>query len=186
MTALPWERRSYARTGRATAGSAFHPEYAGHPPADAKRDSRSWRIAIEHTNGPVALVLTRQNLPVLDLQKISAAPTGVRSGGMCLPCIWRCASRYHYDCTGSEFNWRWRPVKNWRHKASGLACQLAQLESYSSPSLLNIERRSFHWKYPCWLSKRAFPWAGGHTLVWHRHDRSGSLWRLGSGRSCHA
>ena len=30
-------------------------------PADANETAAAWRIAIEHTNGPVALVLTRQN-----------------------------------------------------------------------------------------------------------------------------
>jgi transketolase len=53
-------------------------------PADANETAAAWRIAIEHTNGPVALVLTRQNLPVLDLQKYPQLPTGVRSGGYVL------------------------------------------------------------------------------------------------------
>jgi transketolase len=35
-------------------------------PADATETSIAWRTAIEHTDRPTALVLTRQNLPVLD------------------------------------------------------------------------------------------------------------------------
>jgi transketolase len=53
-------------------------------PADANGTAAAWRIAIEHTNGPVAMVLTRQNLPVLDLQKYPQLPLGVRSGGYVL------------------------------------------------------------------------------------------------------
>ncbi len=53
-------------------------------PADSNETATAWRIAIEHTDGPVALVLTRQNLPILDLQKYPQLPLGVRSGGYVL------------------------------------------------------------------------------------------------------
>ena len=42
-------------------------------PADANETAQAWKIAIEHTNGPVALVLTRQNLPVIDQEKFTKA-----------------------------------------------------------------------------------------------------------------
>jgi transketolase len=35
-------------------------------PADANETSGAWRVALEHDDGPVALLLSRQNLPVLD------------------------------------------------------------------------------------------------------------------------
>jgi transketolase len=53
-------------------------------PADANETATAWRIAIEHKDGPVALVLSRQNLPILDLQKYSQLPLGVRAGGYVL------------------------------------------------------------------------------------------------------
>ncbi len=53
-------------------------------PADANETAAAWRIAIEHTTGPVALVLTRQNLPILDLKKYPQISLGVRSGGYVL------------------------------------------------------------------------------------------------------
>lgn len=37
-------------------------------PADANETAQAWRVAIEHKNGPVAIVLTRQNIPILDYQ----------------------------------------------------------------------------------------------------------------------
>jgi transketolase len=38
-------------------------------PADANETVEAWRLAINHTNGPVGLVLTRQKLPVLAPEK---------------------------------------------------------------------------------------------------------------------
>ncbi len=51
-------------------------------PADANETTEAWRAALEHT-GPVALVLTRQKLPVLDPQR-SAIRDGVRRGAYVL------------------------------------------------------------------------------------------------------
>jgi transketolase len=42
-------------------------------PADANETAQAWRFAIEHTGGPVALALTRQNLPTLDRDKYAPA-----------------------------------------------------------------------------------------------------------------
>lgn len=35
-------------------------------PADANETVAAWRVALEHTGGPVALILTRQEIPVID------------------------------------------------------------------------------------------------------------------------
>ncbi len=42
-------------------------------PADANETVAAWRVAIEHQDGPVCLVLTRQKLPILDRTKFSSA-----------------------------------------------------------------------------------------------------------------
>ncbi len=42
-------------------------------PADATETAKAWRVALEHLNGPVALALTRQKLPVLDRTKYPSA-----------------------------------------------------------------------------------------------------------------
>lgn len=42
-------------------------------PADANETAQAWRVAIEHKGGPVALVLSRQDLPILDQQKYGKA-----------------------------------------------------------------------------------------------------------------
>lgn len=42
-------------------------------PADANETVAAWRAALEHSGGPVALVLTRQELPVIDQEKYTLA-----------------------------------------------------------------------------------------------------------------
>ncbi len=42
-------------------------------PADANETAQAWRVALEHTDGPVALVLTRQGIPVIDQEKYAKA-----------------------------------------------------------------------------------------------------------------
>jgi transketolase len=52
-------------------------------PADATETVEAWRIALQHTGGPVGLVLTRQKLPVLD-RKTLAPAAGVARGAYVL------------------------------------------------------------------------------------------------------
>ncbi len=42
-------------------------------PADANETAHAWRVAIEYTGGPVAIVLTRQGIPVIDQEKYTKA-----------------------------------------------------------------------------------------------------------------
>lgn len=42
-------------------------------PADANETAQAWRVAIEHTDGPVAIVLTRQGIPIIDQKKYAKA-----------------------------------------------------------------------------------------------------------------
>jgi transketolase len=51
-------------------------------PADATETAEAWRVALEH-RGPTALVLSRQNLPVLDRGKLASA-SGVKRGAYIL------------------------------------------------------------------------------------------------------
>ncbi len=49
-------------------------------PGDANEVAQAWRLAVEQTDRPTALVLTRQNLPTLDREKFASAE-GVARGG---------------------------------------------------------------------------------------------------------
>jgi transketolase len=48
-------------------------------PCDANETAEAWRMALENRKGPTALVLSRQNLPILNRQKLSPAE-GLRRG----------------------------------------------------------------------------------------------------------
>ncbi|HEY2672404.1 MAG TPA: transketolase [Rugosimonospora sp.] len=52
-------------------------------PGDANETAWAWRLALEHTDRPTALALTRQNLPTLDRTKLAGAD-GVAHGGYIL------------------------------------------------------------------------------------------------------
>ncbi|HTB24948.1 MAG TPA: transketolase C-terminal domain-containing protein, partial [Puia sp.] len=52
-------------------------------PADANETAQAWRVALEHSGGPVALILTRQGLPIIDQEKYAKA-TGLEKGAYIL------------------------------------------------------------------------------------------------------
>ena len=52
-------------------------------PCDAAETVESWRFAVESKTGPVALVLTRQSLPILDRTRLASAQ-GLHCGGYIL------------------------------------------------------------------------------------------------------
>lgn len=52
-------------------------------PADATETAEAWKMALRRRHGPTALVLSRQNLPVLD-RSILASASGVQRGGYVL------------------------------------------------------------------------------------------------------
>jgi transketolase len=52
-------------------------------PADAAETVQAWRVGLERENGPVALLLSRQNLPVFDRTEVGPAD-GLERGGYVL------------------------------------------------------------------------------------------------------
>lgn len=52
-------------------------------PGDANETAEAWRVAMQHRNGPVALILTRQNLPTVDRTTYASA-AGLARGGYVL------------------------------------------------------------------------------------------------------
>ncbi len=49
-------------------------------PADANEVAQGWRIALQRKNGPVALALTRQGLPILDRSMLGPAESVAKGG----------------------------------------------------------------------------------------------------------
>jgi len=69
-------------------------------PADATETVEAWKAAMERRNGPTALILSRQNLPILDRTKLAPA-SGLKRGGYTL---WEAKAPLHAILigTGSE------------------------------------------------------------------------------------
>lgn len=53
-------------------------------PADANETVQAWRVTLERRNGPVALILSRQKLPILDPTKYPSIKEGVSRGAYIL------------------------------------------------------------------------------------------------------
>ncbi len=96
-------------------------------PADANETRVAWEFAMEQTDRPTALVLTRQNLPTIDREKYAAAEE-VKKGGYVLadsdgqPQIILIA-------TGSEVNLCLRAYEEL--KAKGIAARVVSMPSTS-------------------------------------------------------
>ena len=52
-------------------------------PSDATETVEAWRVALQHTEGPVGIVLTRQKVPVLD-RTVLASASGLAQGAYIL------------------------------------------------------------------------------------------------------
>jgi transketolase len=70
-------------------------------PSDATETVEAWRVALRHTEGPVALVLTRQKLPVIDRTKFAPA-SGLAQGAYILADAGGSAADVILIATGSE------------------------------------------------------------------------------------
>ena len=70
-------------------------------PSDANETVLAWRLALERRDGPTALILTRQNLPVLDRTVLGAAE-GLLKGGYVLKDALGARPELILIATGSE------------------------------------------------------------------------------------
>jgi transketolase len=71
-------------------------------PADANETTIAWTLAIESKEHPTALILTRQKLPVLDMNKYPAIKTGAKQGGYVIADSNESAADIIIIATGSE------------------------------------------------------------------------------------
>ena len=70
-------------------------------PSDATETVEAWRVALQHTSGPVGLVLTRQKLPVLDRTVLRSA-SGLAQGAYVLTEASGCPPEVILIATDSE------------------------------------------------------------------------------------
>lgn len=131
-------------------------------PADANEVSQAWRAALNHKTGPVAIVLSRQNLPVFD-RKETAPAEGLLKGAYILS-----------DCkgtpdvilmaTGSEVQLILKAQKE-------LEAQNIKARVVSFPSWELFEEQTAEYKetvLPKSVRKRLSVEAGS-TIGWHKY-----------------
>ena len=70
-------------------------------PSDATETVEAWRVALQHKEGPVGIVLTRQKLPVLD-RTVLASASGLAQGAYILAEASRSSPDVILIATGSE------------------------------------------------------------------------------------
>jgi len=106
-------------------------------PADATETAEAWRIAVERKDGPTALVLSRQKLPVLDRAALAPA-SGTRQGGYIL---WEAAPKPEVIliATGSEVSIALEAGKLLKQE-NGVAARVVSLPSWE---LFEAQPRSY-------------------------------------------
>ncbi|MBF9254896.1 transketolase [Pontibacter sp. 172403-2] len=130
-------------------------------PADANETVQAWRVALEHADGPVALVLSRQELPVLDQEKYASA-SGLERGAYILSDA--ADPQLLLIGTGSEVSLVLAAQE--KLKAASIAARVI-----SMPSWELFEKQDAAYKekiFPGNLKKRLAVEAGS-TLGWHKY-----------------
>ena len=131
-------------------------------PADANETAQAWRVAIEHLNGPVVIVLTRQNLPVIDQAKFTKA-TELERGAYILA-----DTENEPDVilmgSGSEVNL----MMDAREK---LAAESIAARVVSMPSWELFEKQDAAYKEKVFpkQNKKRLAVEAGSTLGWHKY-----------------
>jgi transketolase len=131
-------------------------------PADANETAQAWRVAIEHKDGPVVLVFTRQGLPIIDQDKYGKA-TELEKGAYILSDSEK-TPQVILIATGSE-------VTLIMQAQAKLLEQGIQARVVSMPSWELFEKQSAAYKekvFPKTIRKRLAVEAGS-PLGWHKY-----------------
>jgi transketolase len=96
-------------------------------PADANETAEAWRMSIEHKDGPVAIILTRQNVPVIDRSKFNPA-IGLRRGAYILAHSAPDKPEIILIATGSEIHLALEAYEKFR--AEGIRARIVNMPSW--------------------------------------------------------
>ncbi|AYU55156.1 transketolase [Staphylococcus debuckii] len=131
-------------------------------PADGNETRVAWEVALETENTPTSLVLTRQNLPVLDVPK-DTVEEGVRKGAYV---VYESDTEPEYLllATGSEVSLAVEAAKSFAESGKGIRV-------VSMPNWHAFEQQSKEYKdeiLPPSITKRLAVEMGA-TLGWHKY-----------------
>jgi transketolase len=131
-------------------------------PADANETAQAWKWTIQHNEGPVALILSRQGLPVLDQEKYTPA-TELEKGAYILSEA-QGEPQIILIATGSEVSLILEAQLKLQEE--GIAARVVSMPSWE---LFEKQDQSYKEKvFPRNLKKRLSVEAGS-TLGWHKY-----------------
>jgi transketolase len=131
-------------------------------PADANETAQAWRVALEHSGGPVALILTRQGIPVIDQEKYTNA-SELEKGAYILSESEK-SLQIILIATGSEV--QLILAAQLKLKEQNIAARVVSMPSWE---LFEKQEDSYKEKvFPKALRKRLAVEAGS-TLGWHKY-----------------
>lgn len=132
-------------------------------PADANETAEAWRVAIERRDGPTAMILSRQDLPVLDRGRYAPA-SGLRQGGYILHEAKHAAPDLILIATGSEVSLALEAAQ--QLEVQGRATRVVSMPSWE---LFDQQPQSYRDQVlPPALGARLAIEAGA-TIGWHRY-----------------
>ena len=132
-------------------------------PGDANETAEAWRMALKITNGPTALVLTRQNLPTLDRSQMPPAENLAR-GAYVLAEVEDEHPKLVLMATGSEVSIALEVME--KLKAKGISSRVVSMPSWE---LFEQQPREYRaWVLPPEITTRVAIEAGS-TMGWHRY-----------------
>jgi transketolase len=131
-------------------------------PADATETQEAWKLALEKSDGPTALILTRQALPVLD-RKVLAPSEGVRRGGYVL---WETSDNPEaiLIATGSEVHIALEAARMLKEK--GISSRVVSLPSWE---IYEAQSEDYRRAVIPPGSKARVSIEAGSTLGWRRY-----------------
>jgi transketolase len=132
-------------------------------PADANEVTEAWKVAVEHQEGPVAIILTRQAVPVIDRGRFGPA-NGLRQGAYILADCAPEQPEIILIATGSEVHLALEVYE--KTLREGLRMRVV-----SMPSWELFERQPEEYRrqvFPPQVSLRVSIEAGA-TLGWHKY-----------------
>jgi len=132
-------------------------------PADATETVEAWRLAIENRKGPVALVLTRQNLPILD--RSSLPPVNMLEKGAYI--LWQSEKKIPdilLIATGSEVHLCLEAGKILKEKGVN-----AQVISMPALNLFESQPEKYRESVLPSLVKRRIVVEAGCSFGWHKY-----------------
>jgi transketolase len=139
-------------------------------PADANEVAEAWRVAVENKNGPTAIILTRQNVPVIDRGRFQPA-AGLRKGAYILSDSSSSKPDVILMATGSEVHLALEAHEKLR--SEGIETRVISMPSWE---LFEQQPEKYRQEIlPPGVTKR-ISMEAGITLGWHRYiGREGEI-----------